>query len=273
VDAGAEISEFGQPGSAAHAGRVSSFEIYALFTASGAAALTYQVLWARWLGLVFGNTATSISTVLAAFMLGLGLGSWVAGRLLPRTRDPMRVYAILELLIGLFALAFPLITAGVDAIFTAIISAESAPATRLAVRASLAFSVLVIPTTLMGATLPLLTEFFRRDPRASSTWKVGMLYATNTLGAALGTIATGFLLIELIGIRSTTLVAAGLNFLVAIIGYRYSRATVLQDPTPRGVARGQQSALAGLTLLVLACSGGVALASEVLWTRLLELLI
>jgi spermidine synthase len=252
---------------------VRTINVYLIFTASGASALIYQVIWARWLGLVFGNTATSVSIVLASFMLGLALGSWLAGRWLHRISDPMLVYAYMELGIGSFAVCFPLFTLLADQLFTSVVSVSSPQFLSLAVRAVLAFVLLAVPTTLMGATLPLLTDFFRRDPRHTRSWKVGLLYAANTLGAAIGTLAAGFVLIELIGIRSTTLIAAGLNFAVAYIGLRYSRSTNLQPPGS-GVSEDRSLGIAGkLTLGVLAASGAIALASEVLWTRVLETLI
>ena len=99
--------------------------VYTIFTASGAAGLIYQVIWARWLGIVFGNTTVSISIVLSSFMLGLAIGSWVVGRYLQRIKDPMRLYAYLELSIGVFALCFPLLTGAVDWLFTLVVKNES----------------------------------------------------------------------------------------------------------------------------------------------------
>jgi spermidine synthase len=268
--------------------------VYLIFTASGAAALVYQVLWARWLSLVFGNTTTSVSIVLSSFMLGLALGSYLAGRWLPRIANPMLVYAYLELGIGLFALSFPWLSQLTDWVFIAIVNADSPLILTLLVRTVLALALLVVPTTLMGATLPLLTDFFRRDPHLTRSWKVGLLYATNTLGAALGTMVASFFLIELLGVRSTTLLAAALNFVVAYVGFNYSRARPLEVPTNRfdnfskvvkshphsdAIAAGDSicppslNNLGKLALWVLATSGAIALASEVLWTRALEILI
>lgn len=211
-----------------NASRVHSLNVYLIFTVSGAAALIYQVIWARWMGLVFGNTATSVSIVLGSFMLGLALGSYIVGRRLHRIANPMLVYAYLELGIGLFALCFPLLSMRTDVIFTSIVHVDSTLTWSMIVRAILAFTLLAVPTTFMGATLPLLTDFFRRDPRRTRSWKVGLLYAANTFGAALGTIIASFILIELIGVRSTTLIAAALNFLVAYIGLKYARSTQLR---------------------------------------------
>jgi spermidine synthase len=252
---------------------VHTLNVYLIFTASGAAALVYQIIWARWLGLVFGNTAPSVSVVLASFMLGLALGSWIVGRILHRISDPMLIYAYLELAIGVFALCFPFLSAFTDQVFTHIITVDTSPVLSLTVKAVLSFVLLAVPTTLMGATLPLLTDYFRRAPRHSQSWKVGLLYAANTFGAALGTIAASFVLIEVIGIPSTTLLAAALNFLVAFLALKYSRVSNL---VPAALPSGDKLSLntmGKLALCVLAASGAIALASEVLWTRALETLI
>ena len=253
--------------------RVHTLNVYLIFTISGLSALIYQIIWARWLGLVFGNTATSVSIVLASFMLGLALGSYLVGRRLHKIENPMLMYAYLELGIGLFAVCFPWFSMFTDGIFTSIVNAETPLSWSIAVRGILAFILLAIPTTLMGATLPLLTDFFRRDPRHTNTWKVGLLYAANTFGAAVGIMVASFILIELIGVRSTTLFAAALNFFVAYIALKYAHSTVLQ---PAGSVSEQKLPLdkmGKLALVVLAASGAIALASEVLWTRALEILI
>ncbi len=252
---------------------VSSSRVYAVFLLSGMAALVYQVIWARWLGLIFGNTTTSVSIILGAFMLGLALGSWLAGRRIRGLRAPMRVYAVLELGIGAFALAFPWLTRGLDAVYLLLVSAESPAGITLAWRVALAFALLLVPTTLMGATLPLLTEFFRRAPEHDRTWRVGMLYAANTIGAALGVLLASFVLIELVGVRATTLLAASLNFAVAYVGFRFARgAPATRTPAETSASLVARPA-ARAVLLVLTLSGALALASEVLWTRALQILI
>jgi len=251
---------------------IRSLGVYTIFTASGAAGLIYQVIWVRWLGLVFGNTTVSISIVLSCFMLGLALGSWLIGRHLYLTKDPMRLYAYLELGIGVFAICFPLFSRAVEWVFTLIVNADTSPVISLGIRSVLAFSLLSIPTTLMGATLPLLTDFFKRNPIPGSSWKVGILYAANTLGAALGTVLAGFFLIELIGILATTHLAALLNVAVALAGFKYSRK---QLSLPVSIAKVNCSfhRKGKIALGVLAASGAAALASEVLWTRTLEAMI
>lgn len=255
--------------------RSQTASVYLIFTASGAAALVYQMIWARWLSLVFGNTTTSVSIVLGSFMLGLALGSYLIGKRLPKIANPMLIYAYLELGIGLFALSFPWLSALVEDLFTTIVTVNTSLPFSLLIRAILAFSLLVIPTTLMGATLPLLTDFFRRHPSLTRSWKVGVLYAANTFGAALGTLFASFVLIELLGVRSTTLLAAALNLVIAYLGLHLSKISSLRpfNHTTETLPQRATDTVKTVALGVLVASGAIALASEVLWTRALEIII
>jgi spermidine synthase len=250
---------------------IKTSRVFLIFTVSGATALIYQVIWSRWLGLVFGNTTTSISIVLGSFMLGLALGSWIAGRLLSRLNNPMRAYAYMELGIGIFAFCFPLLSRIADMLFTAAVNPETSMPASIFVRALFAFILLLVPTTFMGATLPLLTDFFRRSPRHSTGWKVGLLYAANTLGAALGIIVASFFLIELLGVFATTVFAAILNLLIAFIAFKFASSVgVLQDERQSAAQKRTLNTRGRLAVAVLTASGAIALASEVLWTRTLE---
>jgi len=253
--------------------RVDAPAVYALFALSGASALIYQVIWTRWLGLVFGNTTLSISVVLGCFMLGLGLGSRLAGARLRRLRDPMRWYALAELGIGLYALACRPLIELTDRVFTALVSVDSPAGYSLIVRTGLSAALLLIPTLLMGTTLPLLSDFFRRGRSDARSWRVGLLYAANTAGAAAGILLAGFLLIELVGVFGTTLVAAAMNFLVARLGYRLSRSAGAAERTAPAAPDEKRGALGTYALWAVAWSGALALASEVLWTRTLETIV
>jgi spermidine synthase len=250
--------------------------ILLLFTLSGGAGLVYQVIWARQLGLVFGNTTTSISIVLGAFMAGLGLGAAVAGRVVARLRDPMRWYALFEGGIGAYALAFAPLVRGAESLYPAFFSETTGIATLTAVRVAAAFALLLVPTTLMGATLPLVTEYLHRLAIARSDWNAGRLYGANTFGAALGSFAAGFVLIEWIGIAATTRIAAGLNFAVMAIALWLAARAGAHARAARSAAAGPapRAGRAGLAILaVFAGSGALALAGEVVWTRALTLLL
>src|SRR5262245_54669468 len=151
-----------------------------LFLLSGATALCYEVAWTRHLVLVFGNTTRAVAIILAAYMLGLALGAEWGGRLADRTRRPGRLYGAAEALIGVYALAFPALVALVRSAYLAFGTA----ATPLLFAG--AFLLLLVPTFLMGTTLPLLVRAVVDDPSATGR-AVGRLYGANLVGAVLGT--------------------------------------------------------------------------------------
>ena len=247
--------------------------VYAIFALSGAAALVYEILWARWLALVLGSTTASVSVVLACFMFGLALGSWGASRALHRVRHPLLVYAWLETGIGVFALAFPLLTGAAETAYTAWVGVETAAPTGLLVRSLVAFALLAVPTALMGATLPILADSLQRSGRVTSGWKAGLLYAANTLGAATGVLAASFVLIELLGTRGATLTAAGLNLGIALLAFLACESSPMRAPAEARVPTPPIVRAGRLALVVLALAGANAMASEVLWTRFLETLV
>jgi spermidine synthase len=239
---------------------------------SGLAALVYQLLWTRQLGLVLGNTVGAVSTVLASFMGGLALGSALAARVadrLPRLALP-RLYAGLEAGIALCGLALPFVLA---------LPLPRAVGARFATAAL----VLVLPTALMGATLPVLAALWRPDP-ARLGRAAGVLYMANTLGAVAGSLATAFLLLPGLGVWRSTLVAAAMNLAAGALAWWSARGVAMQaatDPavSPARASRKEADAAQAdrlppaAALAVIALSGLAALASEVAWTRALALLI
>jgi spermidine synthase len=160
-----------------------------------------------------------------------------------------------------------------EAVYVSLVTTETPEAVTLGLRSVLAFLLLAVPTTFMGATLPLLTDFFQRHPLQTKSWKVGLLYAANTFGAAAGTLAASFFLIELIGVNSTNFAAAMLNFIVAFVGYRLAKKLGEGQRPEIGEVRVVLSRPALLVIAMLAASGGTALAAEVLWTRPLGALV
>ena len=177
----------------------------------------YEVLWTRVLLSIFGATVYASGTVLTSFMFGLALGSWLAARFGDLLKSsPLRVYGFLELAIGIYALLFPFILQGINSTYTAAFGQYSGSLYVLSlIRFMLAFLALFIPATLMGATLPVITR--HAVTGLSSLGKeLGRLYAVNTIGAACGTFVTGYIFIEWMGIRNTTLVAVILNVLVFV---------------------------------------------------------
>src|SRR5215471_4839705 len=178
-----------------------------IFFVSGIAGLIFETLWFRLAGLALGNSVWSASLVLGAFMAGLTLGNGLVARCHRRIADPVRLYALLELGIGvgsfLVVIALPRLSGALGPLFATV---ANSPWLLNTVRLTSAFALLVLPTTAMGATLPLLTEALSRgNPSFGAT--VGKLYGWNTLGAMLGAIACEGLLVPLFGIASTGLIA------------------------------------------------------------------
>src|SRR5262245_14076482 len=191
--------------------------LYVVFFLSGASGLVYEVIWVRLTGLVFGNTAHAIATVLGAFMAGLALGSWKLGQQADRVPNPLRAYGILEIGIGLSAALVPFAFRALDSIYWAVTpSVSNIPGGAGAVRFLTSFVVLLIPTFLMGGTLPMLTRFFTQRLDEVER-KVGVLYSLNTFGAALGTILAALYFIPTLGNRMTTLIIATVNIAIGVL--------------------------------------------------------
>src|SRR5215467_14176129 len=161
--------------------------LYVIFFLSGATGLVYEVIWVRLTGLVFGNTAHAIATVLGAFMAGLALGSWKLGQRADRVARPLRTYGFLEIGIGISAALVPFVFHSLNSVYWAITPTVAAiPRGSTAVRFITSFVVLLVPTFLMGGTLPVLTRFFTHRLEDIER-NVALLYALNTFGAATGT--------------------------------------------------------------------------------------
>ena len=168
--------------------------VYFLFLLSGACGLVYEVVWSRVMTEVFGSTVLAVGTVLAAFMCGLALGSYLIGRKVDSTANPLRLYAYLEVGIGLSALAVQFLLDHVGSVYVWVYHAVGGSEPVLgAVRFVLAFGLVLVPTVLMGATLPVLSRFVIL--RLSAVGRsLSTLYAINTLGAVAGSLAAGLFL-------------------------------------------------------------------------------
>jgi spermidine synthase len=249
-----------------------------LFFVSGACGLIYQVLWLRLLALVFGVTVYAASTVLAAFMTGLAFGSAIAGRILSRVRRPLLTFGAAEVLIGVSALATPVALDAASGLYQRLhqLSPESLAMLTLA-RLVTGFVVLLVPTMLMGLTLPVLSA--SALVRGSSFGsRVSALYAVNTAGAVVGAIVTGFYLIGAIGISRSFQLAAALNVGVGLIAIVLSRRVEASDGSAAAasaptVTRPPAAPVDGPPVVVIgavvAISGFVALALEIVWFRML----
>jgi spermidine synthase len=229
------------------------------------------------LGLVFGATTLAVSTVLAAFMGGLALGSALAGRLAPRITKPVSAYGWMEIGIAVYALLVPFLFQAVDDLY-AYIWQQLQPGffAFTLLRFALSCLMLLVPTTLMGATLPVLAAALLRSAGHDSN-SVTRLYACNLVGAIFGTLAAGFVLLPAFGVRMTIFIAAGINIFVGVIAFLIQKR---MQVVPTG---GQEDVSPVETrieingsrfwLFAAFASGFVTISTQVSWTRILGMII
>ena len=252
--------------------------ILILFFFSGASGLIYEVIWQGMLNLVFGNTTFATTTVIASFMGGMALGSYFFGRFADRFKNPLKLYAYLEIGIGVFALLFPYLLSAVSNFQLSIFRAF--PTTLLisnVIRFILCFTVLLIPSILMGGTLPVVSRFYITTVRHLSRG-VGRLYGINTFGGVAGTFCAIFFLISSFGARQITYTAAAINLAIATAAFVLSRTAFpsnRKDTTQKEAKTTEPrhhvypESVRRIVLIVYGMSGFCALAYEVLWTRIL----
>ena len=171
------------------------------FFLSGFCGLIYQIVWIRKFSLVFGSTLSAMSVVIAIFFLGLAAGGWIFGRRSVSSGYPVRLYGILELLVGVYALVFPRIMDAVETGYSFLYpSLSSTPAMLVLMRMVFSLAVLILPTLFMGGTLPILTRHFVRTISGAGA-EAGLLYGVNALGAAVGALFSGYVLLQNFGSR------------------------------------------------------------------------
>jgi spermidine synthase len=250
--------------------------VLALFVASGAAGLIYQVVWSRELVLVFGNTTQAVATIVTAFMAGLGFGSLAGGRLADTSRRPLRLYGLVELAVAAMATVLPFAFTGLAEVYRGVWpSLVERPGQLTIVRFGLALAAVAPATFLMGMTLPLLTRYLVRNLDEAGA-RLGELYAANTIGAMAGTLLAGFVLIELLGLHLTSYLAVALNVAAGtgalLLSRRWETDQDTAGPRERPARPEVPRAFRSRRRAVLAAtfvSGFVSLALEVLWTRML----
>lgn len=247
------------------------------FFLSGLAGLIYQTAWTREFAFVFGTSNLAIATVLAAYMAGLAAGAAVAARFANRITRPLLTYGVLELGVGLAALAVPLAIHGSRALYVALLGGQPDLASSGGLSTALfylvcSFLILMVPTALMGATLPLLVRHSVHSD-ADIGGRIGLLYSINTAGAVVGTVFAAFVLLPTIGLRMTIWVAAAVNGLVFLAAWALARSTQgefarARAPTPAD--SDTPNARGWWVLPLIFGSGVVSFTYEVLWVRLLE---
>ncbi|RJO64848.1 MAG: hypothetical protein C4523_17595 [Myxococcales bacterium] len=253
--------------------------IGALFFLSGAASLVYETVWFRELALIFGSSSWAASTATAAFLGGLGLGGLAASAWIDRLRRRVLVYGLLEIFVGLYALATPAILSWLDAVQHRFLGGETlAPTAYAVVRFAVIFAALLLPTAAMGATLPVLVRA-AADREETIGRRIGFLYGVNTLGALAGVLVAGFVLLPEFGQATATNLAAavsiGVGLLAALFGLtgKTGAAPVLSAKESEWLDRHRPMRPYALVGAFLFFSGLGAMLIQISATRLLTLLI
>ena len=237
--------------------------------ASGCAALMYQIVWFELLQLVIGSSAVSLAVLLGTFMGGLCLGSLLLPRVISARRHPLRVYALLELGVGVLGVAVLAAMPLVGRVYSTSLG-HGLPGILL--RGLVSTICLLPPTVLMGATLPAMGRWLETSPQGAS--QLGFLYSANTVGAVVGCLLAGFYLLRIYDLATATYVAAALNSAVALASICIAAFASHDRPTVEGLpAPGRQTARDWPVYVAIGLSGLSALGAEVTWTRLLSLLL
>jgi spermidine synthase len=239
--------------------------LFLLFIGSGCAALIYEIVWFQLLQLVIGSSSISLGILLGTFMGGMCLGSLLLPRLISARQHPLRVYAALEFGIGVLAVLILLGMPLVGGIYTAW---AGEGVIGIIFRGVIAGICLLPPTMLMGATLPAISRWVRATPDGVA-W-LGFFYGGNIAGGVIGALAAGFYLLRVYDVPTATMVAVAINLIVALTAYVLSGRTVyVEDETPSGHSATPSGHAA--VYVTIGLSGATALATEVVWTRLLSL--
>ena len=246
------------------------------FFLSGLAGLIYQTAWTREFAFVFGTSNLAVATVLSAYMAGLAAGAGIAAQVAHRIQRPLLSYGVLELGVGLAALAVPFAIHGSQALYVALLGGQSDLGGEGGLFTALfylvcSFLILMVPTAMMGATLPLLVRHSVHSDEEISG-RIGLLYSINTAGAVVGTVTAAFWLLPELGLRQTIWVAAAVNGLVFLAAWGLARTTGGRfPPAPESTQATTDRLPHTLWILPLIFGSGlVSFTYEVLWVRLLE---
>lgn len=242
--------------------------LYLLAFLSGAAALTYEVTWARQLSLTFGRTTLAASVVVGGFLGGMGIGAWLYHLVQERLGRPLVIYAALEISIAIAAAVVTIIFEGLPGTFAVLLHAIPAGPLLSLFRVVSVFVLLLVPAALMGATFPALCTAAIHD-RSEVDRHLGMIYGLNTLGAAAGALVAGVFLIQALGLRGSVWVGNGLNLLIGITALllvrRFRSAAGSRREEPTGETVIPTDLPFRLTGAVILLSGFTTLGYEILW--------
>jgi spermidine synthase len=253
--------------------------IYLLFFATGAVGLIYQIVWFKYLSLFLGNTTYAQMIVLSSFLGGLAFGNYFIGKKIDNSQNPVRIYAWLELSIGVYCLLYPISSDLLGSIFISTAShlnVESQNIIFIILRLIISSALLFIPTFAMGGTLPVLSKFFV-DKVNTAQKKIGWLYFLNSLGAVVGVILAGFFLIRTYGldftIYSAAIVNIGLGLIALLISKYVGIGKIKSDSKKEKNNRNDDEFISpkivNLAIVTAGISGMAALLYEMVWVRLL----
>ncbi|MGC8927289.1 MAG: fused MFS/spermidine synthase [Myxococcota bacterium] len=257
--------------------------LYTCFFLSGMAGLIYQVVWSKYFNLFLGATSYSTAILLSTFMGGLALGNHIFGKFVDKNRNPLRLYSYLEFGIGIACAFFPLYFDGLFNLYF-LLANGSIPNTPGNIILKIIFSIftILLPTTLMGWTLPVMSKFIIRQIQDVGA-KVGLLYFLNTVGAILGTLIGGYFIIHTLGLDFSVQLFSSVNLLIGIVTYYLSKNVredfTLSDKDNNFSNQNDNSDIRytdlqiKIVLIMISLSGFVSMLYEVVWTRMLSLII
>jgi spermidine synthase len=264
---------------------MSRFQATVFFFLSGLCALMYEILWTRQFSFILGNTYITISIIVASFMFGLFMGAWLIGKVIHKCENELRWYAYLELVIGIYALAL-LVTFGFTEKIYDLLYALIGNIDQLFQLGNslITLLLLAIPTSAMGATLPLIVQYFTRSKKLFGD-NISLFYSINTMGGAIGVILAGFFLIEYVGIYLGLVITAGINILIGIsVLFLSGRKAEInmqighnQDNKKRKSKKPGRNEISKWGKWLYLCAAGLAgltaLSYEIIWIRGLRFLI
>jgi predicted membrane-bound spermidine synthase len=255
--------------------------ILVLFFCSGATALVYEVIWSKYLALLFGSTIQAQTVVLAVFMGGLALGNRIFGRFADRAQNSLGIYGRLEIAVGIYAFLFSLLYHAADAIFASVGSGLlDRSGLLLLLKGALSVALLIGPTIAMGGTFPILAGWLQKSTLDAGR-RSALFYSINSLGAVCGAGAAGFWLVERFGLRATMDMSAAVNLIIGLAAIVIGTTNLAQTPVPtqspdapRSMTNQSQSnaAIFRLACILVALTGAVSMGLEVLATRCLALI-
>ena len=253
--------------------------IFLVFFASGFGGLIYQSIWSHYAKLFLGHAAYAQTLVLVVFIGGLALGSWVCSRVAARLRNPLRIYALVEIAIGIAALvSHRIFVATIDWSFVTLLPATCDQASTFCASQWLLTAALLLPQSiLLGATFPLVTSAVLRMEKADAGHHISMLYFVNSFGAVLGVLASAFVLIPRVGLPGTLATVGSINVLLGFVALALSRGIAPANAAPEPAAsQGSESASPRLVTILLATAFLTGLSSfiyEIVWIRMLSLVL